>query len=579
MSPTLMVSQALPAAGPVTIGRSSRNAVRIEDPLASREHACLHVDTAPDGLALAIEDVGSANGTRVRDQIIAPGDRVSLVIGEAVRIGDTVLMVLRDRPTAPRRIWDHPYFECRVEDECARAATTGSAFALVRLRFSETDAAPIQSILARDLAPRHVLANYGPKDHEILFVDVKPGEPERLVDELLRMFREARVECAAALAWYPKDGRTCDELFEHAHSALKGDAGRHPNEGAGRAANDVAPMQRVRDMVIRAASSSINVLVLGETGVGKELLARQVHKHSPRAAMPLVAVNCAALSETLIESELFGYEKGAFTGASATKVGLLESANGGTVFLDEIGEMSLATQSKLLRVIEAREVMPVGAVRPRPIDVRFVSATHRDLEISAAKGEFRHDLFYRLNGISLLIPPLRERKDEIPELVASFIAQVCGDPNRRSPPRVSGQAMKALLAYAWPGNIRELRNVIERALVLCDGPNIGLEHLPLEKMQSPAERRFTQQMVTPPREMGLPFPSGLPPLPDAKKSAERQRILDALTACNGNQTRAARLVGVSRRTFVTKLDEFGIPRPQKGAQPGNDDDLNDDEST
>jgi DNA-binding NtrC family response regulator len=436
----------------------------------------------------------------------------------------------------------------------------GATFAMARIRFpSAVPWSQVLPILARGLPGRHVFAAYGPRDYEILFVDVKRGEPERLLEGLLASFAEAQLQGRTALAWYPQDGRTGDALFARAQALLTS-----PPDPAGDASTSatVAPMQRVRAMAARAASSSINVLVLGETGVGKEVLARLVHQLSPRRDMPLVAVNCAGLPESLIESELFGYEKGAFTGATAAKVGLLESANGGTVFLDEIGEMSLPLQARLLRVIEAREVLPVGAVRPRPIDVRFISATNRDLETAAASGQFRRDLFYRLNGISLAIPPLRERTDEIAELTTTFVAQASRDMNRDDQPSVVREAMDYLLGYDWPGNIRELKNAIDRALVLCDGPEIRPEHLPLEKMRS-ATSSFTTEPALP---VVVPVPGGgLPPLQDPKKAAERQRILDALEACVSNQTRAARLLHMSRRTLISKLDYYGIPRPQKGA--------------
>ncbi len=321
-------------------------------------------------------------------------------------------------------------------------------------------------------------------------------------------------------------------------------------------------MERVRGMAVRAASSGINVMVLGETGVGKEVLARLIHQLSPRADKPFLALNCAGLSQTLIETELFGHERGAFTGAVGAKIGLLESANGGTVFLDEIGEMPLSMQAKLLRVIEAREVLPVGALRSRAINVRFVSATNRDLEVALVRGEFRSDLLFRLNVISLVVPPLRERIDEIPALIDTFMGQMCRETGRAMVPRIGGEAMSCLLGYGWPGNIRELKNVMERAFVLCDGTEIGTQHLPLEKMRRSSDE--TTAVGTTGAPPVLRIVGDLPPLDDPKKEAERQRMLDALAACNGNQTRAAELLGMPRRTFVYKLEQYGIPRPQKG---------------
>ncbi|MFT3765039.1 MAG: sigma 54-interacting transcriptional regulator [Minicystis sp.] len=292
-----------------------------------------------------------------------------------------------------------------------------------------------------------------------------------------------------------------------------------------------------------AARSPISVLILGETGAGKEVLARAIHDASPRAGKPFLGLNCAALSETLLESELFGHEKGAFTGAVQARAGLLESADGGTVFLDEVGELGASIQVKLLRVIELREVIRVGGRAPRRVDVRFVSATNRDLEAEAARGAFRQDLFFRLDGITLTVPPLRERVPEIAPLCRAFLARACQEMDRPRVPALSDEAVAALERYAWPGNVRELRNVIDRAVVLCTGDRIDLDQLP------PKIR------------------AGAAPRPPAGESpaGERARILAALEACLWNQTRAAEMLGVSRRTLINRIEEHGIPRPRKKA--------------
>ena len=237
-------------------------------------------------------------------------------------------------------------------------------------------------------------------------------------------------------------------------------------------------MRGLYDQVARAAASSINVLVLGETGVGKEVLARAVHKLSARKAGPFVALNCAALTESLLQSELFGHEKGAFTGALQARPGLLETAAGGTVFLDEIGELPLSIQTKLLRAIEDRKVLRVGARAEREIDVRFVAATNRDIEAEAEAGTFREDLFYRLNGISFTIPPLRDRRPEIAALSRMFLARYNAELGRHAALSLSEEAIQLLESYPWPGNVRELRNAIERGAVLCSGDVLRPEHLP-----------------------------------------------------------------------------------------------------
>jgi len=377
------------------------------------------------------------------------------------------------------------------------------------------------------------------------------------------------MEARHGVAWYPRDGRSTDALLARGNALLRPSAGdgkagasldTHKTDGAG--------MDRLRGLAKRAAASNISVLILGETGVGKDVLAREIHRLSPRTGR-LVALNCAGLTETLIETELFGHERGAFTGADRAKVGLLEAGNGGTIFLDEVGEMPLSLQARLLRAIEAREVLPVGALKPRPIDVRFIAATNRDLETDVAKGTFRRDLFFRLNGITLAIPPLRERTDEIEALVETFIEDACRETGR-TPPTVTAEAMHYIRSYNWPGNIRELKNVIERALVLSDGDEIQAQLLPLDKMGVGAARTRSEdsgvgQPRAPYADQVTAIAAGLPALDDPAKAAERQSILDALAKYAGNQTRAAEALGMPRRTFITKLDAYGIPRPQKKA--------------
>jgi two-component system response regulator AtoC len=298
----------------------------------------------------------------------------------------------------------------------------------------------------------------------------------------------------------------------------------------------------VDPVVGRIAASAISALITGETGVGKEVLAERLHRMSPRAAQPFLRLHCAALSEALFESELFGHERGAFTGADKAKPGLLETANRGTVFLDEIGELSPTMQVKLLRVIETRKVLPVGGLVARPIDVRFIAATHRDLEAESANGRFRQDLYFRLNGVTLSIPPLRRRVAEIAGLARTFLAQAVrsGEPA----PALSAEALAILEAYAWPGNIRELRNLIERAAVLSPGATIGASELP-ELLRAPAA-------AAPPALVGLALPID-----------ERREILHALARTGGNQTEAAKLVGVSRRTLINRMIAYDLPRPRK----------------
>jgi two-component system response regulator AtoC len=302
-------------------------------------------------------------------------------------------------------------------------------------------------------------------------------------------------------------------------------------------------MVRVERLVEAVAKSRISVLLLGETGAGKEVMAQRLHDLSPRAQQPFIRLNCAAMPEALLESELFGYERGAFTGASQRKSGLLVAADGGTVLLDEVGELPLGTQAKLLRVLETRELTPIGSLRPVSIDVRFVSATNRDLDALVASGSFRADLFYRLNGVAIAIPPLRNRRREIPALARDLLGTLC-DRDGLPRPEIAERALDMLVNASWPGNVRELRNALERALAVATDGRIDVEHLPASLHSG----------RTPPRDLDLP---------SDVEALERKRIIDALARAAGNQSRAAELLGISRRTLVSRLDAYALPRPRK----------------
>lgn len=449
----------LPTSGRVSIGRAEGNDIRIEDSSVSRRHAILNI-----GPTLSIEDLGSANGTKLRREKGAPG--TVRLVDSTVVLGESVEFAIGD------------------------AINLGSAMIVVRC---------------------------------IDDVPVVNGSGNR------------------------------------ASYVVRNEA-----------------MKRLYAMVERVAEGPISVLLLGETGVGKEVLAETIHRQSPRATRPFLRLNCGALSESLLESELFGHEKGSFTNAVRSKPGLFEIAEKGTVFLDEIGELPLAIQVKLLRVLEDRQVMRVGGLGPRPIDVRFISATNRDLTAEVQRGTFRQDLYFRINGIALSIPPLRERRDEIQPLATAFAASAAASIGR-SPPFISAQAMDALLRHDWPGNVRELRNAIERAVVLSEGM-IQPEDLVLEGHASGSSptavstisvRKALLERPPEPDEPGIaPVRDNVQtqPLRNLRQelgSLERQRMIDALEKCAGNQTAAAAMLGIPRRTFVAKLAAYNIPRPRK----------------
>jgi len=304
-------------------------------------------------------------------------------------------------------------------------------------------------------------------------------------------------------------------------------------------------MIEVLEVMERAAAFKSTVLLTGESGTGKEVLARAIHAQSPRREQAFVAVNCAAIPETLLESELFGHARGAFTGADRARRGLFSEANGGTLFLDEIGELPVSLQVKLLRVLQEEEVLPVGESKPRAIDVRVIAATSRNLEADVASGRFRDDLFYRLNVVRLDVPPLRERPKDVPLLFDHFLARfskTLGKPIRG----IADDALAHLVSYRWPGNVRELENVVERAVILSPSDRITLRELP-------------ESVVSPVGAAGEPEP-GRPSfaLKAARKSLEADLIRRALRATEGNRTHAARLLEISHRALLYKIKEYAI---------------------
>jgi DNA-binding NtrC family response regulator len=320
-------------------------------------------------------------------------------------------------------------------------------------------------------------------------------------------------------------------------------------------------MERLYAMLDVVAPSALSVLLLGETGVGKEVFARELHGRSTRARGPFVPLNCAALPESILEAELFGHERGAFTGAVQARAGLFEAASGGTVFLDEIGELPLPWQVKLLRVLESGEVMRLGSTRPRTVDVRFVCATNRDLPVLVANGAFRDDLFFRINGVTITIPPLRERSEDVVALAEHFLGRLAASKGRPVPV-VSPDATRVLSEHRWPGNVRELRNVVERAFVLASGGDVHAEHL-LLGAQRAGERGGVELTGTYPQVPAASEPRN-EPIREEIESLYRERVEDALKQTAGNQSRAAKLLGVSRRTLMAKMDAYGLERPRKG---------------
>jgi DNA-binding NtrC family response regulator len=315
-----------------------------------------------------------------------------------------------------------------------------------------------------------------------------------------------------------------------------------------------AKMEAVLELVSRVGPSRASVLITGESGTGKELIAEAIHAASPRAKAPFVRLHCAALSESLLESELFGHERGAFTGAVGRREGRFKQADGGTLLLDEIGEIPPAVQVKLLRFLQERAFERVGGNETLKVDVRVIAATNRDLQAEIKRGTFREDLFYRLNVVTVELPPLRERRADIPVLASFFLRRYAAE-NGKKIDTFSDDALRTLLEYRWPGNVRELENIVERAVVLCEGPRIENKHLPPTVATSE------------PRE-------GVPPIPGSTiAELERYAILKTLEACGGSTSKAATVLGVSPRKIQYKLHEYEQPErnvPDSKADPRPD---------
>ncbi|OGL46664.1 MAG: hypothetical protein A2149_01950 [Candidatus Schekmanbacteria bacterium RBG_16_38_11] len=325
---------------------------------------------------------------------------------------------------------------------------------------------------------------------------------------------------------------------------IKGDSQR--NYTFDNIISNTKEMKDIFNIIEQVADSKATVLIFGESGTGKELIARAIHYNSIRKGFPFVAINCAAIPETLIESELFGYEKGAFTDASAKRIGQFEMADKGTLFLDEISELSSATQAKILRVLQEMEFIRVGGVKPVKVDVRVIVATNRDLEKEVSEGRFRSDLFYRINVVPIFIPPLRERKGDIPLLVDYFLSRISsGVKNMKK--QISKEALELFVAYDWPGNVRELENVIERLVALTPKNIIDKDDLPANILIGQKVNKLKGDVL-----------GGSIAFNEAEQEFEQEIILNALKKSNFVQTKAANLLGISRRVLKYKMDKYGI---------------------
>jgi DNA-binding NtrC family response regulator/pSer/pThr/pTyr-binding forkhead associated (FHA) protein len=527
----------LPEGVDVTFGRSRGATITLDSEKVSRMHA--RVRRTPD--AIEVEDLGSRNGTRVNGERIEGPRR--LVTGDEVSVGPILAVVgVTSGLRRTSAIADATAGEARLAAEVDRSVRYHRPVTVALLRIA-SDALLDQ--IERAIRPMDLIAEDAGDDYLMILPELGREDGAAAVQRLLDFARAANVQATAATALCPDDGTTVETLIGVLRAGLRtGRVPRAPTPKGTPIVLDPA-MQRVYTLVERIADTSMTVLILGETGVGKELVCEAIHQRSSRRDRPLIKLNCAALPESLLESELFGYERGAFTGADKRKVGFFEAADGGTLFLDEIGDMPLALQAKLLRVLERKVITRVGGTSEVATDARLIAATHRNLDGDVRTGRFRQDLLFRIGGFTIAVPPLRDRPGEIIPLAEHFV-RIAAAEQARIPPALSDDAREALAGYAWPGNVRELRNALERALVLASD-TITAADLP-ERLHDASHR------VRPPVATGADVRGQL-------AEVERAAIVAALEAESGNQTRAARRLGLSRRALIYKMEKYGLKPP------------------
>jgi len=532
----------------LVIGRAAPADVEIHDPGLSRQHARFTWDE----LGLWVEDLQSTNGTKKNGERIT---RAQITAGDEIAIGPVrvAIHIMSSVDEELRGFDSHDRFVATFADEITRARQFQRPLALMMVsggrdassaRRDDCHVSRWATRLRPRLRPVDRVGIYGPSAVLVSLPEAAPETIHVLATELAG----GTPPLACGVVHYPNDGSSVEELI----AALQ--VARRIGDPTSLAPVDATPvivknaaMKQVMSTVKRLAQSTIAVLIHGETGTGKEVIARAIHEGGPRRKQPLRCINCAAIPGTLIESVLFGHEQGAFTGADKAAHGIFEQANGGTVLLDEIGELAASAQAALLRVLETKKVMRVGGNKEIDVDVRVVAATHRNLEAMVTAGQFRQDLLYRLNTMTLQIPPLRERVDEIRPLAERFLkdARVQAGSDVRT---IDPQAVAALEAYSWPGNVRELRNAIERAVVLAEGKAITLADLTdrIRSRSIPVAEHDIESLPT--------------DYKDHLRKYEVELILRALHKHDGNQTETAKALNLPLRTLVHKIQTYGIKK-------------------
>ncbi len=567
--------------GTMVAGRHPSCEIYLNDSQVSRRHTKF---VSQRGKTSVI-DLGSTNGTFLNGARLESEQPLS--DEDEVQIGATCFRYSIQNPIDGNRLGlrNHSYFEARLHEELDRASRYKRPLSILQIgpkidpketveqeKAVRSHYPTIVEYMKKIIRTMDLLAHFGKFELEVLLAETGKTEALALAERITKeTSSDKEVLLSVGVATFPEDGRTADILVEKSRQALRR---ARSGEEKGRVVESKDEVRRImvrnKEVIVksekmsqlfelaeRIAKSTITVLIQGETGVGKEVVAEAIHFNSDRSAKALVCINCAALTETLLESELFGHEKGSFTGADHTKIGLFESAKGGTIFLDEVGEMPAKTQAKLLRVLQSKKIMRVGSNREIDTDVRVVTATNRKLEELVAGREFREDLYYRLNAATIVVPPLRERKEEIPYLVQAFIEEFCKE-NRFPTRQISPDALDLLCRYHWPGNIRELRNAIERAVVISEGDIIHKDALTGRVTSESFEYMESSPAIG--EEVMTVASTAVGDMKDVVAAYERDIIINALKRSEWNQTKAAELLNVPRRTLVSKIKKYGIRR-------------------
>ncbi len=551
----------LPPKLEVTIGRSLDADLQLQHTSVSRRHAQL---TWHNELLWA-KDLGSHNGLSINGER-HEGPR-PLASGDVLAVGEILLVLHRGATRLPHSpLLDPSGLRRHLCEEIERSLRYQRALTILHLNLGPP--AGVSEDIATKLLPcLEPLDRIAVLSATELVVILPDRDEEDLHEQIEPLFRTLPGEIRGGYSQSPADGTDPDTLLLLARRAaaaasggsVVGPAAIPSRMSIGEHEILVADpaMMRLYELIERLGSSPIPILISGETGTGKELAAAAVHHFSPRRAHRLLAINCAAIPESLAESELFGHERGAFSGAVATRMGLLESAQGGTVFLDEIGELSLPLQAKLLRALETRRIVRIGDSHERPLDIRVIAATHRDLEAEARAGRFRQDLYFRLAAAVVNVPPLRHRIVELPMLARTFLLAARRRIGR-PPLHLGAQAMARVLAYPWPGNVRELKNDMEFLAATIDAGPVEIWHLP-PKLGGSAHLDSAAEKPGPVTgENRKPAIPQFQTLEEELRALERKRITEALVAAGGVQSRAAELLGMPRRTFFAKTKQYGL---------------------